>query len=66
MLTPRCRCRAVVLPTPSRDPSVNCLQIAEQRGDLAGNIFVDAVQADEGVENEQTWPQVLDGLGKEL
>jgi len=35
-------------------------------GDLAGDIFVDAVQADEGVEDEQTWPQVLDGLGKAL
>jgi hypothetical protein len=32
--------------------AVQLAQIGEQRGDLAGNVFVDAVQADEGVEDK--------------
>ena len=37
-------------------------QVGEQRRDLAGGVLVDAVQADEGVEDEQAGPQLRDGF----
>jgi hypothetical protein len=37
-------------------------QVSEQRGDFAADILVDAVQPDEGVEDEQPRFQAGDGL----
>ena len=39
-------------------------QIGEQRGDLAAGVLVDAVQADEGIEDEQAWLQSGHGVGE--
>lgn len=36
-------------------------EVAEQGGDLAGVVLVDAVQTDEGVEHEQAWCELADG-----
>lgn len=34
---------------------------SEQRRDLGGDIFVDSVKSDEGIENEKAWPQLIEG-----
>ena len=39
-------------------------QVREQRGDLAGGVLVDAVQAYEGIEDEEPRPQGGDGGGE--
>jgi hypothetical protein len=39
-------------------------QIGEQRGDLAAGVLVDAVQAHEGIEDEQAWLQAGHGVGE--
>src|SRR6516162_969866 len=39
-------------------------QIGEQRSDLAAGVLVDAVQADEGIEDEQAWLQSGHGVGE--
>ena len=41
-------------------------QVGEQRRDLAGDVLVDAVQADEGIEDEEPGPQRGDGVGERL
>ncbi len=39
-------------------------QIREQPGDLGGVVFIDPVQADERVQDQQDGPELLDGLGE--
>ena len=39
-------------------------QVGEQGSDLAAGVLVDAVQPHEGIEDEQAWPQPVDGLGE--
>ena len=37
-------------------------QVVEQRSDVSGDVLVNAVQAHEGVEQEQGWAQSTDGI----
>jgi hypothetical protein len=37
-------------------------QVVEQRSHLGGDVFVDAMEADEGVEDEEGWTQDPDGV----
>jgi hypothetical protein len=39
-------------------------QVGKQRGDFGAGVLVDAVQADEGIENEQAWLKGGDGVGE--
>ena len=39
-------------------------QVREQRRDLAGEVLVDAVQAHEGIEDEQPRAELVDGGGQ--
>ena len=48
------------------EPALQLAQVREQRRDLARHVLVDAVQADERIEDEQPWPQVLDGVRETL
>ena len=45
-------------------PTLQLAQIGEQRRDLAAGVLVDAVQPHERIEDEQTGPQLVDGLGE--
>src|ERR1700730_18341654 len=42
--------------------SLQFAQIGEQRRHFATGVFIDAMHADEGVDEEQAWPQRGDGL----
>ncbi len=48
------------------EASLDVAQEAEDGGDLGDGIFVDAVEADEGVENEEAGPDALHGLDQAL
>ena len=41
-------------------------EIREQRGDLGGVIFIDAVKADQGIQDQQDGLEILDGVGQAL
>jgi hypothetical protein len=41
-------------------------QIGEQSGDLGGIVFIDAMESDQRIEDQQNRLQVLDGLGQAL
>ena len=45
-------------------PALQLAQIGEQGRDLAAGVLVDAVQPHERIEDEQTGPQPVDGLGE--
>ena len=45
-------------------PALQLAQIGEQRGDLAAGVLVDAVEAHEGIEDEQPRLQLGDGVGE--
>ncbi len=45
-------------------PALQLAQPGEQGGDLAAGVLVDAVQPHEGIEDEQTGPHPVDGLGE--
>jgi len=42
--------------------ALQATQESEQRSDVRGDILVDAVDSDEGIENEEFWPQAGNGL----
>ena len=44
--------------------SLQLAQVAEQRADFAAGILVDAVKPHEGIEDEQAWLEVGDGIGE--
>src|SRR5437867_5100405 len=46
------------------EAALEMAQVAEHGGDLGGDVLVDAVQADEGIEHEQPRPEPLDGLSQ--
>ena len=41
-------------------------EVGEDRGDIGGSVFVDAVQANEGVEEEELGLKQFDGLSESV
>ena len=44
--------------------SLEGAQVGQQCGDLHGGVFIEAVQADEGVQDQQTGPVCFNGCGQ--
>ena len=41
-------------------------EVRQQRGDLRRVVFIDAMESDQRIQDEQDGPQILDGVGKAL
>ena len=48
------------------EPSLQLAQESEDGGDLGDGVLIDAVQAHQGVEDKQAWPDALDGVVQAL
>jgi thioredoxin-like negative regulator of GroEL len=48
------------------EAALEATEKAEDRGDIARRVLVDAMEADKGIEDKQLRPQFVQGLGRPL